>query len=197
MKKWALFLAIPVVFFISFKVINFSEKESTKEEIYNSFVEKISSISSYNCVADVEVFGNKTPTKYRFKHTFKSPNSYIVQTILPEELKGQVVEYVDSKIIVKNTNIKDTIELPNEGEVSKNLFIGDFINNFKSAKDVKLQSDKNYLILEINIESESEYFDKQILYVNKKDKVPYKMEILDKNKEKRFEVVYSDFKYNK
>ena len=53
------------------------------------------------------------------------------------------------------------------------------------------------LVLETNIPGDSEYFSKQILYINKENKTPNKMEILDKEGNIRFTVKYDNFKYKK
>lgn len=197
MKKWTILLVLPIIAFLSFGIINFNKKDQTKEEVYQEFLKKATSISSYECLADVEVRGNKTPTKYRFKHKFNLPNTYIIETILPEELSGHSVEYVDDKILIKNSKINDTLELPNKGEISKNLFIGDFINNFKDSNDLKIEMDDNFLILETKIKSSSEYFDTQKLFIDKKTKIPQIMQIFDKEQNERFIVMYSEFEYKK
>lgn len=196
MKKLGLILIVLITAFGIFKFINITQKPQTKEEMYNSFSEKISNISSYECVADVLVIGNKSPSNYKFKHTYKSPSTYKIETLEPEELKGNIVEYVDSKINLKSIT-GDEVELPNQGEISKNLFLGDFINNYKEVKNLEISEDEENIILEIKINNKSEYFETQILYVNKKQLIPQKMIILDDKKQKRFEVSYSNFRFNK
>jgi len=197
MKKWTIIITLLLIGGLCFGVTKLKKGESTKEEVYQEFFNKVISISSYECLADVEVIGNKTPTKYKFKHKFNSSNTYIIETILPQELAGNTVEYVGDKIIIKNPKMNDTLELPNEGEMSKNLFIGDFINNFKDSNDLVVEMDEDFLILKTNIKSSSEYFDTQILFVDKKTKTPHKMLILDKKQKERFIVKYSKFEYKK
>lgn len=196
MKKLSLILIVLITAFGIFKFINITQKPQTKEEMYNSFSEKVNNISSYECIADVLVIGNKSPSNYKFKHTYKSPSTYKIETLEPEELKGNIVEYVDSKINLKSIT-GDEVELPNQGEISKNLFLGDFINNYKEAKNLEISEDEENIILEIKINNKSEYFETQILYVNKKQLIPQKMIILDNKEQKRFEVSYSNFRFNK
>ncbi len=196
MKKWII-LIVPVIAIIYFGMTTLIKSESTNEEVYQKFYDKITSISYYECTANVEVRGNKTPSNYEFKHTFNSPDSYLIETILPSELKGTVVEYIGDKIIIKNSGVGDEVELPNEGEVSKNLFVGDFINNFKDSSDLIISMDDTTLVLETKIKSNSEYFDTQILFVDKKTSTPQKMVILDDEQNERFIVYYNNFKYQK
>lgn len=85
MKKWSFLLAVLVLIaFFSFNKKDTKEeftKQYTKEEIYESFQDKILNISSYECIAEVCVSGNKTPTNYSFKHTYKKPDSYKVEVL--------------------------------------------------------------------------------------------------------------------
>lgn len=177
--------------------IGCQKKEATKEEVYNEFQKKISVISHYKCKADVEVIGNKSSHKYEFIHTYNKPDNYRVDVVSPKHLKGKTIEYKEDKILVKNPDINDVIELPNIGKNNQYMFIGDFIQNYLQNEDVEIKLSKNNLSLETYIPGDNQYFNKQVLYIDLDTKLPCKMEILDKTGEKRFIINYKDFEYKK
>ena len=130
-------------------------------------------MTSYTCQADITVFNNKSQSKYTINHTYKKPSYYKLEIIKPENLNGKTIEYNKDKIIIKNKQLDDVVELPNVG-------------------DNKQDSDEQ-LILEKDISQESNYLSKQILYIDKKTKNPVKVEILNNEGEKKFIVNYTNF----
>ena len=195
-NKWCILL-ISFIWVVSICVVGCSNKEYTKEEVYEDFQKQISKISSYTCTANVKVIGNKEKTNYIFKHTYKKPDYYKLEVKSPENLKGKTIEYNGEKILVHNPNINDTVELPNIDNNVHYMFIGDFIKNYMENEDVKLEAINDELKIEIEIPGDNKYFNKQILYVNNKTKNPDKMEIIDNEGKARFIVTYEDFQYKK
>lgn len=172
-------------------------KEATEDEIYEKFQEKVSKVQSYSCIAKVKVIGNKGKSNYILRQSYKKPNNYYLEVLSPENLKGNIMEYKDDKILIKNSKINDLIEFSDDDKAEKYLFVGDFINNFlrKEEVDIKLSDDK--LVLESMIPGDDEYFNKQVLYVDIQEKVPTSMEILDKQGNIKFIITYKDFEYKK
>ena len=185
MKNNLSILSISFMLMISVCIVGCMNKQQTKEEIYDDFKNQISNISSYTCTANVEAIGNKENTTYVFKHTYKKPDYYKLEVILPKNLKGKTIEYKDDKVLVHNPDINDTIELPNINDDAHYLFIG------------YLEATDNELKIEIEIPGDNKYFNKQILYVNNNTKNPDKMEILNSEGEAIFIVKYKNFKYKK
>lgn len=195
-NKWSI-LSISFMLMISVCTVGCMNKQQTKEEIYDDFKDQISKISSYTCTANVEAIGNKENTTYVFKHTYKKPDYYKLEVILPKNLKGKTIEYKDDKVLVHNPDINDTIELTNINDDAHYLFIGDFIKNYMQNESAKLETTDNELKIEIEIPGDNKYFNKQILYVNNNTKNPDKMEILNSEGEAIFIVKYKNFKYKK
>lgn len=195
MKKWAVLIIITVG--ILGIVIGCQKKESTKEELYEEFQKKILTMSSYKCIADVEVVGNKSAHNYVFIHNYNKPDNYKLEVVSPKHLKGKTIEYNKDKILVKNPEINDTVELPNAGTNDQYMFIGDFIKNYLQNEEVTIKLSKGSLYLETLIPGDNQYFSKQVLYINSKTKLPEKMEILDDKDDIRFTVTYKDFEYKK
>ncbi len=195
MKKWTIFMAIAIS--IVSITIGCQKREATKEETYGEFQKKIASISYYKCKAEVEVIGNKSAHNYEFIHTYNKPNNYKLEVLSPKHLKGKTMEYKDNKILVKNPDINDTIELPNIGKNEQYMFVGDFLKNYLQNEEIEIKLSKDNLSLETYIPGDNQYFNKQVLYIDVNTKLPNKMEILDKTGEKRFIINYKDFEYKK
>lgn len=195
MKKWAMLIIITVGILVI--IIGCQKKESTKEELYEEFQKKILTMSSYKCTADVEVVGNKSAHNYVFIHNYNKPDNYKLEVVSPKHLKGKTIEYNKDKILVKNPEINDTVELPNAGTNDQYMFIGDFIKNYLQNEEVIIKLSKGSLYLETLIPGDNQYFSKQVLYINSKTKLPEKMEILDDKNDIRFTVTYKDFEYKK
>ena len=67
-KKWAIILVV-ITLMIGIG-IGCQRRQSTKEEVYQDFQKKISTMSSYTCRAEVVAIGNKSEHKYEFIHTY-------------------------------------------------------------------------------------------------------------------------------
>ena len=195
-NKWCVLLLSFVTMIFIFSV-GCTNKEYTKEEVYEDFINQSSKISSYTCTAKVKAIGNKESTTYIFKHTYKKPDYYKLEVKSPQNLKGKTIEYKEDKIIINNPKIKDKVELENTNDDMRYLFIGEFISNYKKDKNPKLQLTESQLKIEVEIPGDNKYFNKQILYVNNKNKAPEKMEIIDYEEKPRFIVTYENFQYKK
>lgn len=193
-KQWTILISIALCILIAF--IGCKRRESTKEEVYGEFQKKITKIEAYTCTAEVEAVGNKSPQNYIMIHDYKKPDYYRIEVISPEHLKGKTMEYKDDKIIIKNPNENDEVELPNIRKNSQYFFIGDFIKNYLQNEEMEIKLTGDNLILETTIPGNNKYFKKQVLYIDTKTKKPVKMEILDEEANIRFNVNYKNFEYN-
>ncbi|RDY26108.1 hypothetical protein CHL78_014995 [Romboutsia weinsteinii] len=194
-KKWAILIMIIVGILVI--IIGCKQRESTKEEVYREFQKQISNMKSYNCTAEIQAEGNKSAQNYILIHKYEKPDNYILEVVSPDHLKGKTMEYKGDKIIVKNPDIDDSIELTNIGKNDQYMFIGDFIKNYLQNEEMTMELSKGMLVLETFIPGDNKYFNKQVLYVNTKTKNPEKMEILDKEGISRFIVTYKNFTYKK
>jgi len=154
-KEWTILIVITIGILGVF--VGCQKRESTKEEVYQEFQKKISTMKSYKCSAEVEVVGNKSAQNYIFIHNYNKPDNYKLEVIYPEHLKGKTMEYKNNKILVKNPDIDDMVELPNIGRNDQYMFIGDFIKNYLQNEEMETQLAKGNLILETYIPGEDEY----------------------------------------
>lgn len=167
--------------------------KQTKEDIYEDFQKKITKMTSYTCKADITVINNKSKSKYIINHTYKKPSYYKLEIVEPKNLNGKTIEYYKDKIIIKNKQLDDVIELPNVGDNKLYLFIGDFVQDFLQEDAINMSVSEEQLILERDLSQENSCLSKQILYIDKKTKNPVKMEILNNEGEKKFIVNYTNF----
>lgn len=193
-KKWAIVILslMAVALIIG---VGCQKRQSTKEEAYKNFQKKITKMSSYKCKADIEVIGNKESQQYSLIHEYTDEDHFKLKVLQPEHIKGKTIEYKGNKIIVTNPNVNDKVVMDNAGEDSQHLFIGDFIKNYMQGEDIKIDLKNGSLKLTTSIPGNTKYFDKQILYINSKKNYPTKLEILDQEGNRRFEVNYSNFEY--
>lgn len=194
-NKWMTLLLITIFLIVS--SIGCQTKEYTKEEVYKNFQDQVSKIESYTCTAEIEVVGNKGKSNYTLKHYYKKPDTYKLEVISPEHLKGKTMEYKENKIIIKNPDIDDFIELPNSGNNEQYLFVGDFMKNYFQNEEMIMEFSDSDLVLKTNIPGDNRNFNKQTLYINKESKKPERMEILDKEENIICTVKYKDFEYKK
>lgn len=194
-KRWAIIVFILMMG--CFVAVGCKKRESTKEEVYKNFQEKMVNIKEYTCIAEISASGNKSTKEYVVKHEYKKPDDYKLEVISPESLKGKIIHYTRDKIVVENKTIGDKIELPNTGRENQYMFIGDFIKNILQNENVEVKLTGNNLILRTDIPGGSKYFTTQILYVDKESKNPTKMEILDESGDTRFIIRYKDLDYKK
>ena len=188
---------IALLFIFMFVIVNLAGcknlGQQTKEDIYEDFQKKMTKMTSYTCKADITIINNKSEGKYIMNHTYKKPSYYKLEIIEPENLNGKTIEYYKDKIIIKNKQLDDVIELPNVGDNKLYLFIGDFVQDFLQEDSINISVSEEQLILERDLSQENSYLSKQILYIDKKTKNPVKMEILNNEGEKKFIVNYTDF----
>ena len=188
---------IVLMLVLMFAIVNLvgckSLGKQTKEDIYEDFQKKITKMTSYTCKADITVINNKSKSKYIINHTYKKPSYYKLEIVEPKNLNGKTIEYYKDKIIIKNKQLDDVIELPNVGDNKLYLFIGDFVQDFLQEDAINMSVSEEQLILERDLSQENSCLSKQILYIDKKTKNPVKMEILDNEGEKKFIVEYTNF----
>lgn len=188
---------IVLMLVLMFAIVNLvgckSLGKQTKEDIYEDFQKKITKMTSYTCKADITVINNKSKSKYIINHTYKKPSYYKLEIVEPKNLNGKTIEYYKDKIIIKNKQLDDVIELPNVGDNKLYLFIGDFVQDFLQEDAINMSVSEEQLILERDLSQENSCLSKQILYIDKKTKNPVKMEILNNEGEKKFIVNYTDF----
>lgn len=78
----------------------------------------------------------------------------------------------------------------------KSFFIGNFYEELSCCEEPQIFVGEEYIILTVELQNQSDYRYSQKIWLNKKDFVPYKLNILDRNGEVNTEIFYEKFKYN-
>lgn len=176
-------------------------QQPTDKELYYRAQKKLGELESYSCRATIFVQGDDGENQYLFKQDFKAPNKYRVEVISPENLKGNLTISNGKTAWILHPAINQVWKMGSfEESQEQMLFIGYFLQNLFNAESSKVTSDmlegERYIIIEAPIPGGSQYFDKQMLWIDTKKLEPYKLHIVDKGGVTRFRVYYEGFKYN-
>ncbi len=189
-----LLIAIILILFFSFyyktqKIGNNINKSTDDIARY------ILNISSYEAEMEVIVKSNKTTNQYKLKQCYAKPN-IIKQTIEePKNLENLTIIYDGHNMKIENTNLSLTKIYQEYEYISENtLCLSSFIDNYNDNS--KIYEKGNEIIIENN-NIYNQYNIKQVLYINKEDALPTRMEIKDNNKNNIIYIKYNEIKLNK
>ncbi|MTI48658.1 LolA family protein [Sporosalibacterium faouarense] len=176
-------------------------KEPTNEEIYTEIQKQFNNMESYECTATILIKGEDASRKYKAKHIYKKPDKYLIEIIEPEESKGMMTIYNGSETWLKHPQINQTFHFDSQsGFMDMNTFIGYFFRVGITEKHRELKSDilsnQEQIVITVDIPEDNKYRKSEKIWINKKNFVPYKLYIFDKEGNSTIEVYYSDFKYN-
>jgi len=189
-----IFLAILIAILAIFEYKNIISgnniNKSDKTDILN--------ISSYEANVTVEVNSNKNTNKYVINQKYISPNWFEQEIVEPQSIKGLTITTDGENVTLenKNLNLKNLYENFN-GNVS-NLSLKSFIDEYKEGSESETEETQDEIIMKTKItKSQNKYQMYQNLYINKKTKLPTKMEILDINKNRTVYILYNEITLNK
>ncbi|RKD30069.1 LolA family protein [Thermohalobacter berrensis] len=175
-------------------------KEPTNEEIFYEVQKTYNVLETYSCTATVKIKGEDIRI-YKAKHKFKRPNKYVIEIIEPEESKGHITICNGKQVWFYHPKIEKSILIRDlKASPKENMFIGYFLKNLFTNEYISLESEKigdsEYLIITTEMPGNSKYGKFEKLWVNKKNFNPFKLVILNENKEITTEVIYTDYKSN-
>ena len=198
MKKIIVILIIFIIFILA--VIFFIKSNYKNNKIGNNkSIEEIENyilnIKNYKATLTINVKNNRNENNYKIMQEVNA--EYEKQTVIePEEIKGLEIVLKDKKIEVKNTNLNLSNIYENYPNVyENNLFLTQFIENYKLQKESNIKIKENYIIMEIKTEN-NKYDDTQRLYVNMDTLKPEKLEILQNNNTIRVYILYNEIEIN-
>ncbi|MBU5292864.1 hypothetical protein KQH90_02275 [Anaerosalibacter bizertensis] len=187
---------LSVLFLIIVLLMFTSCKKTTDEEILNNIKKNIDDFDNYESISTVVVKSNKGVTSYKFKEVFIKPDKIKLEIIEPKESLGCIIIYDGDKIFLKHPNISQTISMENIKSLDKSFFIGNFYEKLGHCENPQISIEEEYIIFTMDLQNQSDYRYSQKVWLNKKDFVPYKLNILDRNGEVNTEIFYENFKYN-
>lgn len=175
--------------------------QPTDEEVYYKVQKKLGKLTSYECIMTVNMSQGDNQTEYIYKQYFKKPNSYRLELLSPEPLKGNLMVSNGKMAWVYSPSINQTYRIDSIQKFNKELlFIGYFMQNYMTSKEVDIVSATNdnqsFILITADIPGGNYHFAKQKLWIDKKEIAPTKLQILDQQNKLVLEVIYEDFKYN-
>ena len=158
----------------------------------------LSGLEAYTVTAEIMVRGNKAVENYIVKQQFKYPDKYRLEVLRPIDKKGKITIYDGSKIWIFHPQINQSYCMENFQEVEEvSMFPGYFAKNLFNGEDavydIKKDGSNEYVVIKVGIPGGNSYRKSQILYIDRKDTIPVKMEILDSNDNIVVTVHYKDF----
>ena len=189
---FSIFLICAIIFFI----ITY-KKSKLGNNINVSDKNNILNISSYEAIAQIEVYSNKNTNKYKLKQQYIEPNIFKQEILEPENFKGLTTTFDGTNLVIENNslNLKTLYENYNCFQ-GNSLSLIRFIEQFKEKQDVKIEETDEEVIIEINLDETNKYNAYKKLYINKKSNLPTKMEILDVNQNIMVYILYTEIRIN-
>jgi outer membrane lipoprotein-sorting protein len=178
--------------------------QGCKKQVGSEFLKAqkmLGGLETYTVTAEIIVRGNKVVENYVVKQYFKYPDRYRLEVVSPGDKCGKVTIYDGQRIVIYHPQIKQVYIMENFKEVEETgMFPGHFAKNLFSSENADYQVKKigsdEYTVIKVEIPGGNNYRKYQVLYIDNKSTVPYKMEILDSNGNTAVTVHYKNFLYN-
>lgn len=198
MSKKIYIIAFFIILFICLILfIYFTYKNS---KLGNNIIksDNILNISSYDATVEVEVHSNKNINKYILKQQYLSPNIFKQEVIEPENIKGISTTFDGENLIIKNKMLNLQSFYENYSIIRGNsLSLASFIEQYKESKDVEKEETSDEIIIKIKSNQNNKYKMYKKLYINKKTKIPTRMEISGFNQNMVVYILYREIIINK
>lgn len=192
--KFILMWLVTIILII-FLLLVISNKSKKLGNNTNEDVEKtILNISSYSANITVKEISNKNDNEYCMKQEVRE--NYEKQIgISPDEISGTEITFENNILEFKNSKISaNKVYKDYKMLYNNNLFLTDFIKNYKSSNKHKYFEKDNTCYFEY--ESDDRYKSKLILSVDKNTFKPTKMEIYDNNNNIKVYILYNEIEIN-
>ena len=165
--------------------------------ILNKLDKHLNKYTGYATDLEMRISMDDTINTYRMRERNTLNDNYSLEILEPKESRGISIEFKDSKVYIKHANIKQSITLNSVKRFDESLLIGKFFRKPEKllAINEKEHSNSRYYVFRNKVDNRNRYSREQIIYLRKKDFVPYKLEILDSNKDVRVSIEYINFKF--
>lgn len=174
------------------------KKGSYKDNRILSKIEKTyEKYEGYECKANIRIISEEAETMYLIEETYSKTNKYKLEILKPEESKGIIILNTDDKIFVEHPSINQSISLTTVKSLNRQMLVGEFFENMPKANKISTQeiNKKEYIVLEFNLEEKNKYRDSVEVWIDKKNYIPYKLNIFDSSGTLQLEITYEDFKF--
>ena len=188
-------------FFIMFVLALAGCSKASDTNEYATIQDKLVNMESYSCEAEVTFYSNKGENKYIINQQAKNDGRYIIETISPDSVKGNIILFDGNMVWQYNPILDSKISVGDKDKMErKEISLFTFLENHLKSKDIALETanmdESIYTILEAKIPGSNKYFDSEKLFINNETKLPEKLVIYDTNGKERILVTYNNFVYN-
>ena len=154
---------------------NISQEESLK---------KILNMTSYEAKIEVQVKSNKNTNTYKIYQEYEKDKKSIQEVLEPENIKGVRIEKIGEKLKLENTKLNLTTFFDKYDKININdLDLNSFILQYLEDEEKQTEEFREEIVLKTK---------NKMLYLNKKTKLPTKMEIKDDNKNTKVYILYNE-----
>ena len=196
MKKSKLIILIILLIILIFLII-FLLTNNKNIETGNNDNNQILNMNSYEAKIEVTVISNKNTNKYKMIQQYKKDEYSIQEIEEPENIRGVRIEYMNNTLSIKNTNLNLTNIYENYKYIAENnLFLNEFIDDYKNNKNSKQEENENEIILTTDCKTqENKYQIKKKLIIDKDTGKPKKLEVQDINQNITVYILYNEISY--
>ena len=187
-----IFLAIMIIIFFT---ISAYKKNNIGNNISKSDYIDILNISAYEATIEVTVYSNKNTNKYILYQKYDKPNILEQDVLEPVNIKGLKTIFDGTNLTIKNEGLNVKTVYENFEYIKGNsLSLISFIEEYKENPNIETIETEEERIIEIKLKEENKYKMYKKIYIDKKTKLPTKMEILDINKNISVYILYKEIK---
>ena len=192
-NKIIVFLIILIILIAIGLFIFFSNKGTKNFKIGNNtssqeVVDYILNINFYEAVIEVDVKSNKNENKYKIKQIYNGNDNSSQEVLEPSNIAGVKLIKKGNNLKLENSNLNLTNILQNYEYISDNVLdLSSFIDNYKNNSDSKWEEKDNKILMKTY---------NRILYINRENGLPEKMEIQDNGKKTAIYILYNEVNVN-
>ena len=189
-------LIISSIFFIFFNKNTAKRYKTGNNSTSQEIVDNILNIYSYEATVEVEIKSNKNENKYIIKQVYNGEEDNWQEIIELTNIAGVKIIKQGANLKLENTNLNLTSMFENYEYISDNsLDLSSFIKEYKNDEKAEFSEKDNKIIMTTSI-NENRKRKTKILYINKENGMPSKLEIQDANKKIAIYILYNEVKVN-
>ena len=197
--KIFVFIVIIIVIILIFNFFiktNYKIQQTGNNKSIKEIEQYILNIASYKANVKISIISNKNTNFYEFEQVV-SGQSYSRQLVLsPSSLAGMEIIYEDGTITLKNTKYNLSRIYNNNPYVSTNsLFLTSFIEGYRNAETKEIVEIDGKIQMSF-LSKINRYNYRQILYIDKSNLEPKKLQVYDINNELKVNIIYNEIELN-
>ena len=197
--KIFVFIVIIIVIILIFNFFiktNYKIQQTGNNKSIKEIEQYILNIASYKANVKISIISNKNTNFYEFEQVV-SGQSYSRQLVLsPSSLAGMEIIYEDGTITLKNTKYNLSRIYNNNPYVSTNsLFLTSFIEGYRNAETKEIVEIDGKIQMSF-LSKINRYNYRQILYIDKSNLEPKKLQVYDINNELKVDIIYNEIELN-